>query len=86
MVATVFYHKYLVVEEQVHRNKDQLDRLEVVVHGAAQVEEGHQDALNYQDEHDCPQLAVQGLQKSRLVQDWQASHHKGVVARHRHSL
>ena len=46
------------------------------VHGAAQAEEGLQDALNHQDEHDRPQVAVQGLKKSRLVQDWQASHHK----------
>ena len=101
-------------EELVHRNKDQLHRLEVVVHnrmvgnsvelhnhlaedslallhsqqvegdiveevhGAAQAEEGLQDALNHQDEHDRPQVAVQGLKKSRLVQDWQASHHKGL--------
>ena len=50
----------------------------MVVYGAAQVEEGRQDALNYQDGHGCPQPVVQGRQKSRLVQDWQASHHKGV--------
>ena len=72
------YQKYLVVEEHVHRNKDQLDGLEVVVHGAAQVEEGQQDAQNYQDEHNCPQPVVQGRQKSHLVQDLQASHHKGL--------
>ena len=83
VVATVDHHKYLVGEELVHRNKDQLHRLDVVdiveeVHGAAQAEEGLQDALNHQDEHDRPQVAVQGLKKSRLVQDWQASHHKGL--------
>ena len=44
----------------VHRNNNQLDGLEVVVQGAAQVEEGYQDTLNYQDEHDWPQLVVQG--------------------------
>ena len=47
-------------------------------HGAAQAEEGLQDALNHQDEHDRPQVAGQGLKKSRLVQNWQASHHKGL--------
>ena len=72
------YQKYLVVEEHVHRNKDQLDGLEVAVHGAAHDEEGHQDALNYQDKHDRVQPGVQGRQKSHLVQDLQASHHKGL--------
>ena len=47
-------------------------------HGAAQAEEGLQDALNHQDEHDRPQVAGQGLKRSRLVQDWQSSHQKGL--------
>ena len=78
-------HTLVVVEVHVHRDKDQLDGLEVVVHGAAHVEEGHQDALNYQDKHDCVQPVVQGRQKSHLVQDWQASHHKlvGLVVLHK---
>ena len=56
----VEYHKYLVEE----------------VHGAAQAEEGPQDALNHQDVHDHQQVAVHRLKRSRLVQDWHASHHK----------
>ena len=79
------YHKYSVVGEHVHRNKDQLDGLEVAVHVAAHVVEGHQDALNYQDKHDCVQPVVQGLQRSHLVQDCQASHHRlvGLVVLHK---
>ena len=73
-VATSCSH----LEELVHRKKDQLDGLEVAVHGAAHDEEGHQDALNYQDKHDRVQPGVQGRQKSHLVQDLQASHHKGL--------
>ena len=69
----------------VHRDKDQLDGLEVVVHGAAHVEEGHQGALNYLDKHDCVQPVVQGRQRSHLVQDCQASHHRlvGLVVLHK---
>ena len=73
------------VEVHVHRDKDQLDGLEVVVHGAAHGEKGHQGALNYLDKHDCVQPVVQGRQRSHLVQDCQASHHRlvGLVVLHK---
>jgi len=63
--------------EDIHTQAGE-DIVEEEVHGAAQAEEGLQDAQNHQDEHDRPQVAVQGLKKSLLVQDWQASHHKGL--------